>query len=113
MRSRMSSRSCVFVERLRLTVCMANSASRLTNGPMTLLMRSTRISPNMPVLLFFRLDQALLSRLISSVTSTELTLSQISCPRRDGVRIQFLNRSRIKISLPFSCFFAVLPVMIA
>ena len=96
MRSRMSSRSCVFVERLRLTVCMANSASRLTNGPMTLLMRSTRIS-----------------RLISSVTSTELTLSQISCPRRDGVRIQFLNRSRIKISLPFSCFFAVLPVMIA
>ena len=96
MRSRMSSRSCVFVERLRLTVCMANSASRLTNGPMTLLMRSTRIS-----------------RLISSVTSTELTLSQISCPRRDGVRIQFLNRSHIKISLPFSCFFAVLPVMIA
>ena len=70
-----------------------NSASRLTNGPMTLLMRSTRIS-----------------RLISSVTNTELTLSQISCPRRDGVRIQFL---RIKISLPFPCFFAVLPVMIA
>ena len=91
MRSRMSSRSCVFVERLRLTVCMANSASRLTNGPMTLLMRSTRIS-----------------RLISSVTNTELTLSQISCPRRDGVRIQFLNRSRIKypcLSLAFLPFF--------
>lgn len=35
-----------------------------------MMMRSTRISPNMPVLLFFRLDQALLNPFFTDPTSS-------------------------------------------
>ena len=66
----------------------------VTKDPMTLMTSSTRIS-----------------RLISSVTRTELTFNQINWPRSEGVRIHFSYRSRMKKS-PFTCFFGVSTVII-
>ena len=95
-RRRVSSSNCTFVERLRLTACMANSTSRLTKGSITLLMSSTSTN-----------------RLTKSVTSTELTHSQIRRPRREGACIHLLYAFCMRTSLPFSCFFDTLAVIIS